>query len=350
MPERAPNPLVELTLARLREFLREPEAVFWVFAFPLLMALALGVAFRSERTQEVTVGVLRSASSEPVAKVLRAVPGLRVRELVAGEVDSALRNGDVALVVEAAAAPGAPPRYTFDPTRPESRGARMQVDQALQRSAGRGDVWTAEDREVVTPGSRYIDWLLPGLLGMNIMGTGLWSIGFAVVTARSRKLLKRLMATPMPRGAYLLSHFLARLIFLVLEVGALLVFGWLVFGVKSAGPIALVAALSLLGAFAFSGLGLLVASRARTIEVVSGLMNLVMLPMWLLSGVFFASSNFPDVAQPFIRLLPLTVLNDALRAVMLEGSGVAGVGREIVLLGAWGAGSFLLAIRLFRWR
>jgi ABC-2 type transport system permease protein len=171
-----------------------------------------------------------------------------------------------------------------------------------------------------------------------------------VVIARSRKLLKRFMATPMPRGAYLLSHFLARLVFLVLEVGALLVFGWLVFGVTSAGSLALVSALALLGAFAFAGLGLLVASRARTIEVVSGLMNLVMLPMWLLSGVFFASSNFPDLAQPFIRALPLTALNDALRAVMLEGRGVAGVAREIAVLGVWGVGSFLLAIRLFRWR
>jgi ABC-2 type transport system permease protein len=350
MPERSPNPLVELTLARLREFLREPEAIFWVFAFPLLMALALGVAFRSERTQEVSVGVLRGARSDAVTDVLRATPGVRVRELTADRVDSALRNGDVSLVVEAPATPGTAPRYVFDPTRPESRGVRMQVDHALQRAAGRSDLWTASDREVVTPGSRYIDWLLPGLLGMNIMGTGLWSIGFAVVHARSRKLLKRLMATPMPRGAYLLSHFLARLLFLVLEVAALLGFGWLVFGVTSAGSLALVSALTLLGAFAFSGLGLLVASRARTIEVVSGLMNLVMLPMWLLSGVFFASSNFPDLAQPFIRLLPLTVLNDALRAVMLEGSGLRGVAREIALLAAWGVGSFLLAIRLFRWR
>jgi ABC-2 type transport system permease protein len=328
MRDRASHPLIELTLARLREFLREPEAIFWVFAFPLLMALALGVAFRSERTQEVAVGVLRGQGGEAIATVLRATKGIAVRELTSDEMDSALRNGDVVLVVQAPPTQGAAPAYIFDPTRPESRGARMQVDHALQRAAGRADVWNAPDREVVTPGSRYIDWLLPGLLGMNIMGTGLWSIGFAVVIARSRKLLKRFMATPMPRGAYLLSHFLARLVFLVLEVGALLVFG----------------------SFAFAGLGLLVASRARTIEVVSGLMNLVMLPMWLLSGVFFASSNFPDLAQPFIRALPLTALNDALRAVMLEGRGVAGVAREIAVLGVWGVGSFLLAIRLFRWR
>jgi ABC-2 type transport system permease protein len=350
MGEQVRHPLVELTLARLREFLREPEALFWVFAFPLLMALALGVAFRSERTQEVSVGVLHGAGSDAILAVLRSTPGIRARDLTAADKDAALRNGEVSLIVAPPASPGEAPGYTFDPTRPESRGARMVVDHALQQAAGRMDKWRARDVEVVTPGSRYIDWLLPGLLGMNIMGTGLWSIGFSVVQARSRKLLKRLMATPMPRGAYLLSHFLARLLFLVLEVGLMLVFGWLVFGVRAAGSLWLVVGLALLGAFSFSGIGLLIASRARTIEGVSGLMNLAMLPMWLLSGVFFASSNFPDVAQPFIRALPLTLLNDALRAVMLEGRGLVSLAWEATLLGAWGLGSFLLALKLFRWR
>jgi ABC-2 type transport system permease protein len=346
MADHPPNALVELTLARLREFLREPEAVFWVFAFPVLMALALGVAFRSERTQEVVVGFVQGQGDESIAMTLRQTPGLRLRELPAQGVESALRSGDVMLVV----APGSPPAYRFDPTRPESRVARLVVDNALQRAAGRSDVWTPRDEEVVTPGSRYIDWLLPGLIGMNIMGTGLWSVGFSVVVARTRKLLKRFMATPMPRSYYLLSHLLARLGFLVLEVAALLVFGRLVFGVSSAGSLWIVGALALLGAFSFAGLGLLIASRARTVEAISGLMNVVMLPMWLLSGVFFASSNFPDVAQPFIRALPLTALNDAMRAVMLEGRGAGALTREIATLVAWGLGSFLLAIKLFRWR
>jgi len=282
--------------------------------------------------------------------VLRGTPGVRPRDLSAEDVDAALRNGDVSLVVWPSGDARKPPKYSFDPTRPESRGARMVVDNALQRAAGRADVWNARDDEVVTPGSRYIDWLVPGLLGMNIMGTGLWSIGFSVVQARTRKLLKRLMATPMPRGYYLLSHLLARLVFLVLEVSALLVFGWLAFGVRSAGPLWVVAALAFIGAFSFAGLGLLIASRARTVEGVSGLMNVAMLPMWLLSGVFFAASNFPDVAQPFIRVLPLTALNDALRAVMLEGRGLAGIVPEMATLVAWGVATFVLAIKLFRWR
>ncbi|HEY8550758.1 MAG TPA: ABC transporter permease [Vicinamibacterales bacterium] len=345
MASSKPHAVVELTLARLREFLREPEAVFWVFAFPVLMALALGIAFRQEREQELVVGVVQEAGS-PIADALRGARNIRVSELTREEAEAALRGGEVMLVV----VPGEPPTYRFDPTRPESRTARLLVDDVLQRARGRTDVWQARDDEVVAPGSRYIDWLIPGLLGMNIMGTGLWSVGFSVVVARTRKLLKRFMATPMPRSLYLLSHLLARLVFLVLEVSALLLFAHFVFGVSSAGSLWLVAGLALLGAFTFAGIGLLIASRAKTIEGVSGLMNLVMLPMWLLSGVFFSSSNFPDVAQPFIRLLPLTALNDALRAVMLEGRGVAAIAPEAGLLGVWAVTSFLAALKLFRWR
>jgi ABC-2 type transport system permease protein len=367
--QRVSSPLVELTVARLKEFLREPEAVFWVFAFPVLMALALGVAFRTQKPADVNVGVLKQqgTGADMFAKRLTDAGGIRVRVLSPAEADVALRNGVIAVLVVPPDLPGGvstdpnaraaglaavemTPTYRYDPNRPESHLARLSVDAALQRALGRQDVFKANDQQVVTPGSRYIDWLMPGLLGMNIMGTGLWSIGFSVVMARTRKLLKRLMATPMPRGYYLLSHLLARLGFLVLEVVVLLFFGWLVFGVTSQGSILLLAGLCLLGAFSFAGLGLLIASRAKTIEAVSGLMNVAMLPMWLLSGVFFSSANFPDVAQPFIQALPLTALIDALRGVMIEGQSFAGIAHEVGILSAWGAGTFLLALKLFRWR
>jgi ABC-2 type transport system permease protein len=369
--QRVPSPLVELTTARIKEFLREPEAVFWVFAFPVLMALALGVAFRSQKPADVNAGVLKqesgsigsgvgggaAAQAEAIAKTLTDAGGIRVRVLSPPEAEVALRNGVVAVLVVPGAGDGAgtgaaaaPPTYRYDANRPESHLARLTIDTALQRAAGRQDVWKANDQQVLTPGSRYIDWLLPGLLGMNIMGTGLWSIGFSVVMARTRKLLKRLMATPMPRGFYLLSHLLARLGFLILEVIVLLLFGWLVFGVTSQGSLILLSGLCLLGAFSFAGLGLLIASRAKTIEAVSGLMNVAMLPMWLLSGVFFSSANFPEVAQPFIQILPLTALIDGLRGVMIEGQSFAGIAHEIGILAAWGAGTFLLALKLFRWR
>ena len=228
--------------------------------------------------------------------------------------------------------------------------ARLAVDRALQRAAGRLDAFTADERPIAAVGSRYIDWLVPGLLGMNIMSTGLWGVGFAIVQARTKKLLKRLVATPMSRAEYLASHVLSRLLFLAMEATVIVGFAWAAFGVGVEGSLMSLAVLAVLGALTFGGLGLLVASRARTIEAVSGLMNLVMLPMWVLSGVFFASSNFPDPMQPFIQALPLSALNDALRGAMNDGLPLTALGKDIAVLAAWGAGSFGLALRWFRWQ
>jgi ABC transporter DrrB family efflux protein len=245
--------------------------------------------------------------------------------------------------------PGPPPTYQYDPTRPEARIARLRVDAALQRAAGRADVWQARDVEVVAPGSRYVDWLVPGLVGMNIMSTGLWSIGFTVVMARVRKLLKRFSATPMRRSHYLASHMLARLLFLVLEVVVLVGAARLMFGIPVNGSVLWLGGVCVLGALSFGGLGLLIASRVKTIEAVSGLLNLVMLPMWVLSGVFFSSDRFPEAMQPVIRALPLTALNEALRAVMIDGAPLGAILEQVAVLALWGSASFLVALRIFRW-
>ncbi len=342
----ASAPLVELTLARLREFVREPEALFWVFVFPILMAFALGIAFQSSGDEPVVVGVVDGPGRAALEATLDGAPGIVMRRVAPEDVPLALQRAEVQLVVE----PATPPVYRLDPTRAESRLARRTVDDLLQRAAGRADVFVGRDVPIDTVGSRYIDWLLPGLLGMNIMSTGLWGLGFSIVHARTRKLLKRLVASPMRRRDYLLAQLLGRLVFLVVEVGALVLFGWLAFGVPVRGSVLLLAATCLIGAVAFGGLGLLVASRARTVEAVSGLLNLVMLPMWVLSGVFFSASNFPEAMQPAIQALPLTALNDALRAVMLEGAGPLAIASELGRLAAWGGVSFLLALRIFRWR
>ncbi|MCC7240335.1 MAG: ABC transporter permease [Acidobacteria bacterium] len=342
----ASPPLVELTLARFREFLREPEAVFWVFAFPVIMTCALGIAFRSRGAEPVVVGIVESAAGGRLAGMLEADGGFTVRRIAPADVERAIRDGRAPVVVE----PGPPPVYRFDQARAESQVARLAVDRALQRAAGRLDAFTADERPIAAVGSRYIDWLVPGLLGMNIMSTGLWGVGFAIVQARTKKLLKRLVATPMSRAEYLASHVLSRLLFLAMEATVIVGFAWAAFGVGVEGSLLSLAALAVLGALTFGGLGLLVASRARTIEAVSGLMNLVMLPMWVLSGVFFASSNFPDLMQPFIQALPLTALNDALRGVMNDGLPLTALGKDIAVLAAWGAGSFGLALRWFRWQ
>jgi ABC-2 type transport system permease protein len=342
----ASHPLAELTMARFREFLREPEAVFWVFAFPVIMTCALGIAFRSSAEQPIIVGVVQTAGGAEMSAALQQAGGFTVRSIAADDIGRAVRDGRAAVVVS----PATPPVYHFDSARAESQAARLAVDAALQRAAGRVDRFVAEQRPLEIIGSRYIDWLVPGLLGMNIMSTGLWGVGFAIVNARTKKLLKRLVATPMSKAHYLASHVLSRLAFLALETAVLIGFGWIAFGVAVRGSIVALAAISLIGALSFGGLALLVSSRARTIEAVSGLLNVVMLPMWVLSGVFFAASNFPDVMQPFIQALPLTALNDALRAVVNEGASLAAVSSEIGILVAWGVISFVFALKLFRWQ
>ena len=343
---RVGHPLVELTLSRFREFVREPEAVFWVFAFPVIMTCALGIAFRSRGAEPVIAGVLEQAGADQIVDALVQHGGFTVRRIPADDAARALRDGRAPVIV----VPGSPPAYRFDEARAESQVARLAVDAALQRAAGRADAFAPVQQPMRTVGSRYIDWLVPGLLGMNIMGTGMWGVGFSIVQARSKKLLKRLIATPMKKSHYLLSLVLSRLATLTLEVVIIIGFAWLVFGVAVHGSLWALALLALLGALTFGGLGLFVASRARTIEAVSGLMNLVMLPMWVLSGVFFAATNFPEAMQPFIHVLPLTALNDALRAVVNEGRSLDAVLPQIAILAGWGSLSFALSLKLFRWQ
>jgi ABC-type multidrug transport system permease subunit len=342
------RPLPQLVLVRFREFVREPEALFWTFIFPVIMAAGLGVAFRSRPADVARVAVLAgSPRTSDVAAGLAAEPALEVRVLEDSAAARELRTGKVAVVV-VPSAEGTELR--FDDTRADALAARRLVDDALQRAAGRTDPVAVREHHVREPGSRYIDFLLPGLLGMNLLGSGVWGIGFAIVDARRKRLLKRLVATPMPRPAYLASFAISRLSMLVLEVVILLGFGALVFGVPVRGSLAALAVIAVLGALVFGGLGLLIAARPRTIEGASGLMNLAMLPMWVFSGVFFSASRFPDAMQPFIQALPLTAVNDALRANLLEGAGLAQVAPELGLIAVWLVGTFLIALRIFRWQ
>lgn len=343
----AHSSLVQLTLARMREFLREPDAVFWTFAFPLLLAAGLGIAFRNRPPETPHVAVVDGAGAATLAQHLTA-GRLDVQILSDSTAAHALRTGRVALVVRPAI-DGAV-EYRYDEARADARSARLLADDALQRGAGRADPVRFEERLVTERGSRYIDFLLPGLLGMTIMGSGVWGVGFVIVEARRRKLLKRLAATPMSRSEYLGSFLLMRLALLALEVIVLVGFGAWVFGVPLRGSLGQLLLIALTAAFSFSALGLLVASRARTMEAVQGLMNVVMMPMWVFSGVFFSSSNFPAVMQPFVQALPLTALNDALRANMLEGARWEAIAPELGIMVAWLVVTFFAALKLFRWR
>ena len=341
-----PSPLRELTLARIRSFVREPEALFWTFGFPIMMALGLGIAFRERGPETSAIAIERGSVAERWAPALTAAGGFEIHVFSPDSAETVLRKGDVDVLLTGRDTLV----YRYDPARAESRTARLAADRVVQHAAGSVDRVAARDDRERRPGGRYIDWVLPGLIGMNLMSTGLWGMGFGLVQMRQKKQLKRMASTPMRRRDFLLAQILGRLAFIVLEVPPVLLFAWLAFGVTVNGSLLALTLVVLLGAMTFAGLGLLAATRARTIEGLSGAMNLIMFPMFVLSGVFFPASRFPDVAQPFVQALPLTALNDALRAVYNDALPITAYAGELAILAAWMVVGFFLSLRWFRWQ
>jgi ABC-2 type transport system permease protein len=335
--------LYQLTMVRFRLFLREPEAVFWIFIFPILLAVGLGIAFRNRPADVLQVG----ATTTQLTQALAADKGLTAATMDESGGTHALATGNILLL--AIQRPDGV-AYKYDDTNPDARTARLLADRAIQTAAGRREAVSAENELVHETGARYIDFVVPGLLGMNLMGSAMWGLGFSIVEARQKKLLKRLVASPMPKRQYLASFMLSRLAMLIIEVAMFLGFARLVFGVPFRGSLVELAFLCLLTSLAFTGLGLLAASRAKTMEAVSGLMNLVMLPMWILSGVFFSASRFPAVVQPVVRALPLTAAIDAIRGNMLQGMNLGQEAVPVAILAAWFAVPFAVSLRIFRWR
>jgi ABC-type multidrug transport system permease subunit len=335
--------LYQLTMSRFRLFLREPEAIFWIFVFPILLAVGLGIAFRNRPADVLPV----AATTTQLTQALAADKGMAAITMDEATGTHALAVGTIQLLAIQQTRGVA---YKYDDTNPDGRGARLLADRAIQAAAGQRAAVDAHNEIIHETGARYIDFVVPGLLGMNLMGSAIWGLGFSIVEARQKKLLKRLVASPMPRWQYLASFLLSRLAMLVIEVVVFLAFARVVFGVPLRGSLVDLAFLCVLTSLAFSALGLLVASRARTMEAASGLMNLVMLPMWILSGVFFSASRFPAVIQPIVRALPLTAAIDALRGNMLQGLNLGQVFAQVAILMAWLVVPFIVSLRIFRWR
>ena len=344
------SPLWALTTTRLKQFTRQPEAVFWVYLFPILMVAVLGIAFRAQPpAEQLEVAVLSGPYSDGLVAKLADVDDLKLTLLSEEESRQQLRTGKQLLLVNPSSSELDQVEYTFDPTRPGSLQAKIAFDNHLQKAIGRIDVVSSSDIKFSEPGGRYVDFLVPGLLGMSIMGGGLWGIGFGVVDMRIRKLLKRFMVTPMRKSHLLLAMIASRLVYMIPQILILFGFAWWIFTVRIYGDYMALAIISLLGALEFSGIGVLVASRAKTIETVSGLMNLVMLPMYTLCGIFFSYENFPEVLHPVIKCLPLTPLIDSLRAVMLDGASLSSQWGPIVVMSVWTVLTFLVGLWIFRW-
>lgn len=350
MHEEKLNPLAELVKARLREFYREPAIVFWVFGFPLVMALGLGAAFRSRPPDLPRLGVVVSEESDTSRRFLGALKEspeaiTEVFDRQAGDRALARAKIDALVLLERDGI-----ETVVDPTQEKSARAELVAQNIIQVAGGRKDPVPERNSRVTKLGSRYIDFLIPGLIGMNIMGSSLWGVGYNLVVARKRKLLRRYGVTPMRRPHFLLSYFIARALFLTAELGTLVLFGALFFDMVVQGGIFSLAVLALLGAAAFAGISLVIGARVSNTETANGWTNLVQMPMWLLSGVFFSYERFPEFLHAPIRLLPLTALVDGFRAIYNDGHSLVGVMPEILVLSAWGLAGFFIALRTFRWQ
>lgn len=343
------HPILAITTARLREFIRRPEAIFWVYFFPVLMVVVLGIAFRNKPVESFDVDVIKGPMADSIIEYLNS--DTRIKPKIVSEEESfdRLRTSKTTLMIAARNSSLDEVEYQYDPVRPGSLAARNLVDRRLQEAMGRQDVITSNDVEFNEPGNSYVDFLVPGLLAMGLMGGGLWGVGFAIVDMRIRKLLKRFMATPMRRSHFLLAMMTSRLVFMIPQIVILLLFSYILFGVEIHGNWLSILLVVILGAIEFAAIGLLVASRAKTLETASGLMNLVMLPMWTLSGIFFSYERFPEIVQPMIKLLPLTPVIDALRALMMDGKSILTLGPEIVVISIWCVVPFVVALAIFRW-
>src|SRR5450631_260933 len=245
--------LFQLTALRFRVFFREPEAVFWIFIFPILLSVGLSVAFRNRPAEVLQV----AGTTAELTASLNTERGLHA--ITISEIDGkrALATGRILLL--AAQMPDATV-FEYDNTNPDARSASLLADRAIQHAAGQKDAVHLHELQIHETGSRYIDFVIPGLLGMNLMSSAIWGIGFSIVEARQKKLLKRLVASPMPRWQYLASFLLSRLLLLIIEVGVFLGFAHLVFGVPFRGSLWQLAILCVLGSLSFSALGLLLSS------------------------------------------------------------------------------------------
>jgi ABC-2 type transport system permease protein len=346
-----PGPFFQLLMTRLKEAFREPEVIFWVFGFPVLLSLGLGIAFQNKPSERIPVAVESRVGAAEAVEILNQSSRFHAEALSAEECEIRLRLGEASIVIVPAPVSQLKLdyQYRYDPTRPNSSLARALVDDALQRAAGRKDILAHADSEVMEPGARYIDFLIPGLIGMTLLSQGLWGLGIVIVDMRSRKFLKRLVASPMRKSEFLAAMMASRIFFMIIEVFLLLLIAYLVFDIAIRGSLFAAAAVGIVGTLCFSSIGTLVSSRAKKIEEATGLMYSIIFPMIIFSGVFFPSDRFPRFLQPIIKVFPLTLFNDAFRAVIIEGADIFSQWQRLVAMALWGTVCFVLTLRWFRW-
>jgi len=365
------SPLLQLIIIQFKTFLREPEVIFWSLLFPILMAWGLGMAFNKENESVITIVQVKNDQNpdlsfrnfmvgakeikninSPNEKALQkdvTIQGLGTThyKIITGTWEQAyvlLKRGVVNLVIEEKAE-GL--EYHFDPKSSEAKSSYLQFSSILKGK--QDELAQAMIKPLSQKGTRYIDFLIPGLIAMGLMMSTMWGITYTLIEKRSKKLLRRLVATPMNKGSFMVSQFVARLVLCMLEALVLYLFAKYYFNMSIEGNMSALIALFCAGYFAFCGIALLLASRTSNTFVANGIINAVVMPMMLLSGVYFSYHNFPDVVIPYIQALPLTMIADGIRSVFLEGAGWNELFKPIVILSTIGFVTFISGLKVFKW-
>jgi ABC-2 type transport system permease protein len=341
--------LIQLIQVNFKTFFREPAILFWAVVFPIILAWVLGVAFSNKGESLRRVYVIgESAVPEKMTgeKVLGEETGnvYRIKFQKASEAEAirAVKRGVISVFIEVKEDSVI---YHFDPLNSDAQLTHL----LLERSFTGVDSNNTSIDPLQATGTRYVDFLIPGMIALGIMNSCIWGIGWSLVESRMKKLLRRIVATPLNKSLFFTAQMITRILLGTFDISLLILFSYLYFGTIITGSITALLVVFLAGTFAFAGIAILMASRTSNTEVANGLVNAVTLPMMILSGIFFNYHNFPDWAIPVIQALPLTLLADSLRSIFIEGAGLIEVLRPVIILSAIGLVAFTAGLRVFKW-
>ncbi|MBI5541335.1 MAG: ABC transporter permease [Bacteroidia bacterium] len=358
----------QLLTIQFKEFFREPGALFWSFIFTILMSFALGMAFSDKPaiTQHAAIVLPATTDSSLLKAYLdkNCSKDISQKDEYENTVDNnelgkttthfvpstwneseiMMKRGQIEIILTEN---NGKINYHFDPANAASRLAYITISGMMNGK----NLITPNTliKPLETKGTRYIDFLVPGLLAMGIMSSCLWGISYGLIEKRSKKLLRRLVATPMKKSLFMITMFISRFVFAILETIALLTFAYYVFDVTIQGSLIAFAAVLISGSFFFMGLSILLASRTANTQVGNGFISAITMPMMLLSGIFFSYSNFPDVIIPIIKYLPLTLFADSLRSIINEGYGVMDIIQPLLILSLTGLTTFFVGLKIYKW-
>jgi ABC-2 type transport system permease protein len=368
--------LKQLFLAHVKELIREPGVLFWGIVFPILMSLGLGIAFMQKAETNRYIAIITDNSSPPDSAsqlehflqnhtkiihspIKKAVEyqytikddklgnsTFHFQRMLWNEAMILLKRGNLNLILDNR---NGRIHYHFDPLNPDAQLSYLKLSKLFES----GNYINTEDHQSIQPltikGTRYIDFLIPGLMAMGAMMACMWGISYGIIDNRAKKLLRRMVATPMKKSHYLIALIMVRIGMNFVESGLLLLFAWIVFGIVIQGSISALLVMFISGNIAFAGLAILVSSHTSKTEIGNGLINLVVMPMMVLSGVFFSYHNFPEWSVPIIKYLPLTMIADGIRSIFIEGAGYAEVSLPSMILATTGILFFLAGLKIFKW-